>query len=670
MGLGIICSGQFCAEAALCIEQLASQLRRFGAVPEKPRPRLRSTPRPAADMLAAAGGSVRARGRDGILIEFREFEDGELIAGTRYRVLRLIGVGGMGSVYEVEHVELGKRFVLKALLRELARRDDLVARLRNEWRALARLQHENIVNVTDAGISGGGVPFYVMELLDGETLGARLKQKRRLHVIEAVMTAAHVLKALNAAHDIGVIHRDVKPANIFLVTGGGVKLLDFGVAKIADATGVVTQRGIAVGTPRYMSPEQARGERVDGRSDIYATGLILFEMITGMGPYDDARDANELVLAQLARPAPALSSVIRGVAPEIERILARMLAKDCRERPSHARSVAEQLQSFVVRYRQSPSTSAPTLTANYAPGALSALQAQAEGKARRSAPTLGYADTSLEAEAADSVTTGGARTVSGEGTSQEAVRNTTYISAPSFEVSTTLEMATLASNAPCLGPPNAERAERAERTEILGEFEVAMPLDAVVTRTSVPLIDVGRPISMTPPPVVQVGDFAPPASRSPRLGRAAAFGAAGVALLAVTVLAARRVPSAQPSAGAPTLLTLDRAPSEPRPAEGEGVAGAPTLPAPRPTKPPSATHTDPAGDPVPPSANSELAPVPTSRTVAAAPAVTQRQYGAKPSDSSAPARSLQSRGVPRQAAPRQINRTDKPASVGLPASGL
>ncbi len=316
-------------------------------------------------MLRVASGPLRVRDRDKPLTEFREFEDGELIAGTRYRVVRLIGVGGMGSVYEVEHVELGKRFVLKALLRELARREDLVARLRNEWRALARLQHANIVNVTDAGTSGGGVPFYVMERLDGDTLAAHLKQKRRLHVLEAVAVSAHVLDALSAAHDIGIIHRDVKPANIFLVDGGGVKLLDFGVAKIADATSVVTARGIAVGTPRYMSPEQARGERVDGRSDVYATGLILFEMIAGVGPYDDARDANELLLAHLAREAPRLSSLVPGIAPELERILVSMLAKDCRARPAHARLVAEQLREFAGRYRSVPATDAPTSPANY-----------------------------------------------------------------------------------------------------------------------------------------------------------------------------------------------------------------------------------------------------------------------------------------------------------------
>ncbi len=144
-----------------------------------------------------------------------------------------------------------------------------------------------------------------------------------------------------------------------------MKLLDFGIAKIVDATGVVTARGLAVGTPRYMSPEQARGERVDGRSDVYASALILFEMIAGVGPFDDVHDANELLLAHLAREAPPLSSLAIGVSPELARILASMLAKDCRQRPANARQAAEQLRSFAHRQRSAPATDAPTAQAGY-----------------------------------------------------------------------------------------------------------------------------------------------------------------------------------------------------------------------------------------------------------------------------------------------------------------
>ena len=177
-------------------------------------------------------------------------------------------------------------------------------------------------------------------------------------MLEAVGIAAFVLDALSAAHEIGIIHRDVKPANVFIVNGCDVKLLDFGIAKIADASSVVTARGLAVGTPHYMSPEQARGDRVDGRSDVYATGLVLFEMVAGVGPFDDARDANELLLAHLAREAPPLSSLVMGVSPELERILLSMLAKDIRARPTHARKIAQQLRDFSTRHQQTPATDA------------------------------------------------------------------------------------------------------------------------------------------------------------------------------------------------------------------------------------------------------------------------------------------------------------------------
>lgn len=288
----------------------------------------------------------------GVVSDYQEFKDGEIIAGTRYRVVRLVGVGGMGSVYEVEHVELGKRFVLKALLRQLARRHDLVLRLRNEWRALGRLEHPNIVTVTDAGTSAGGVPFYVMERLDGETLASRMKKTRRFVIPEALAIVARILQGLAAAHRIGVVHRDIKPPNIFLVGAEQPKILDFGVAKIADDPGVVTARGVAIGTPRYMSPEQARGEAVDSRSDIYSTGLILFEMITGVNPFEDARDSKELLVAHLTRSAPRPSSLAKSVPEELDAVLGQMLAKDAQERPSDAREVAEVLIRLRERWHE------------------------------------------------------------------------------------------------------------------------------------------------------------------------------------------------------------------------------------------------------------------------------------------------------------------------------
>ena len=491
-------------------------------------------------MLHPGRGRLHARDRGSHLNEFREFEDGEVIAGTRYRVLSLIGVGGMGSVYEVEHIELGKRFVLKALLRELSRRDDLVQRLRNEWRALARLQHANIVNVTDAGTSATGVPFYVMERLDGDTLAGILRQKRRLHVLEAVHVAVSVLDALSAAHDIGIIHRDVKPANVFLVNGGGVKLLDFGIAKIADARGVVTARGMAVGTPRYMSPEQARGERVDGRSDVYASALILYEMIAGVGPFDDVHDANELLVAQIARAAPPLSSLLSGVSPELERILVGMLAKDCRQRPAHARDAAEQLRNFAERQRSSPATDAPTAQAAYGaetasasprvPRPINEALTRPEGAARaRLARDANLSDDALTHPIAFApLTTQVTLSVNtGESFATSPVPNTTFVSPPSFDGTTTLKMLTPPRSVPPSSAPSSvpstQSTPRPERTEQLGDFPIPVPFELADTRTQVPIVE-RRPPSITPPPVVEGVE----GRRAPGVGLWAGFAAAAL----------------------------------------------------------------------------------------------------------------------------------------------
>jgi serine/threonine-protein kinase len=336
---------------------------------------LRPKPQPSPDKRDAAGAARVSKS---------EFKAGDLIPGTRYRVLGLLGRGGMGSVYEVEHTELGKRFVLKALLSQLSSREDLVARLRNEQRALGRLEHPNIVNVTDAGVTSTNVPYFVMERLDGETLGARLKRAGTVPISDALEIAAAVLEGLAAAHEIGVVHRDIKPQNIFLHGPRNPKILDFGVAKITD-NGAITARGVAVGTPRYMSPEQASGDPLDGRSDIYAVGLLLFESMAGHGPFDDARDANEMLLAHLSWPPPRLSSRARGVTPDLEAYVASLLAKRPGQRPSKARDVAASLRVLAAPYVAAPAAGVGSHTVRLQPGLESPPTTHADGVAARHA---------------------------------------------------------------------------------------------------------------------------------------------------------------------------------------------------------------------------------------------------------------------------------------------
>lgn len=280
------------------------------------------------------------------IAQAREYADGEVVPGTPYRVVRMIGAGGMGCVYEVEHVELLRRFVLKSLLKSLASREDLIARMRNEWRALGRLSHENIVDVVNAGMSSTGAPFYVMELLVGETLSQRMRRHSRLPYEEAARIAREILLGLSAAHRIDVVHRDIKPANIFVTEEETVKVLDFGIAKVRDdSTTQTTAHGLAIGTPRYMSPEQVSGAMTTARSDLYAVGLLLFEMIAGSGPFDDARGQTEQMLSHVSRQAPLLSE--RAEIPaELDALVARALAKLPADRPSSATEMAELLAPF------------------------------------------------------------------------------------------------------------------------------------------------------------------------------------------------------------------------------------------------------------------------------------------------------------------------------------
>jgi serine/threonine protein kinase len=449
--------------------------------------------------------------------EYREFKDGEDIAGTRYRVIRLIGVGGMGTVYEVEHKILGKRFVLKALLRELARREDLVQRLRNEWRALGRLEHPNIVTVTDAGTTSTGVPFYVMERLDGETLAQRMRRVRRFSIEDALRITAAILDGLSAAHEIGIVHRDVKPPNVILSAGDHPKVLDFGVAKIVDDPGVVTARGVAVGTPRYMSPEQARGERVDGRADIYSCGLLLFEMVAGVGPFDDSRDPNEMILAHIARVAPPLSSLAMGVLPDVDAVVAEMLDKRIERRPPTALDAAKRLRA-VLSMLADPASGKLRLAA--AGGAL----AIAPVSFRAPTPSVRRKDdtTRPDGQARPSSvthTSAGMPSWSGAPYETRPVEATTFAAAPAFantsaDPTAFTSLGAVVTSIGTAGDTVADPAvDATEFGSVAGSLVPASPPntemlslepapEAPETRTRVPI---DRPPSVTPPPIAPVG---------------------------------------------------------------------------------------------------------------------------------------------------------------------
>jgi serine/threonine-protein kinase len=211
-------------------------------------------------------------------------EEKQLLPGTRYRLRREIGRGASSVVFEAEHIDLGRRVAVKLLSEEAGRSEEFASRLKREARALARLEHPGLVEIVDFGRASDGRLFCVMELLEGETLESMLARERTLSATDALGLADKALAALDAAHAAGLVHRDVKPANLFLPKGGGLKLLDFGLVKTPEeADG--GERNSIYGTPEYMAPEQAQAGDVDARADLYAVGAVLYEALTGRLPF-------------------------------------------------------------------------------------------------------------------------------------------------------------------------------------------------------------------------------------------------------------------------------------------------------------------------------------------------------------------------------------------------
>ncbi len=260
----------------------------------------------------------------------------ESLVGTtldgRYRIVSHIASGGMGSIFRAEHVYMRKDLALKVLRPDLSTLPDIAERFRREAEIAASLEHDNIVRVTDFGRSPEGWLFLAMELLEGESLFDRLRRSGPLMPEEAIRILVQMCRGLEAAHARGVVHRDLKPENIFLTAkpAGLVKILDFGIAKLTDPQYVSdTQVGMVVGTPEYLSPEQAMGTAVDGRADVYAVGLIGWRMLAGHHPFK-ADDARGLLMMQATKPVPPLTDSRPDLAawPGLLAAIARACAKD------------------------------------------------------------------------------------------------------------------------------------------------------------------------------------------------------------------------------------------------------------------------------------------------------------------------------------------------------
>src|SRR5512139_3308430 len=239
------------------------------------------------DESSRLGAAVQAVAADDSLIGF--------VLADKYRVVRQIGRGGMGVVYEAEHVALGKRVAIKLMLEKYAQDGEATARFHREARAAGRIGNPHIIDVIDTGTAPDGRAFVVMELLNGMPLSKVIEMTGSLPPWRAVQIMRQVLRAVGAAHGKGIVHRDLKPDNIFIVNQDDhhdfVKLLDFGISKIVDleeqvAFTKLTTTGVVMGTPLYMAPEQAMGHPSERFADIYACGVILYEMLAGKPPFE------------------------------------------------------------------------------------------------------------------------------------------------------------------------------------------------------------------------------------------------------------------------------------------------------------------------------------------------------------------------------------------------
>jgi len=245
------------------------------------------------------------------------------VLGGRYRLDALLARGGMASVWTAQDSLLARRVAVKTLHPELAVDDSLRVRFRNEAIAVASLAHPDIVATYDTG-EDDGVAYFVMELVDGPNLRVLLDERGQLEVGEAVRVARGVAAALDHAHRNGIVHRDIKPANVLVPPHGPVKVTDFGIAK-AEGSGDLTRSGTVVGTARYLAPEQVQAAPVDARTDVYAVGLLLFEMLAGHSPFQGGTDM-EAALARLTVAPPPLRALRPDVPPALEAITTRCLA--------------------------------------------------------------------------------------------------------------------------------------------------------------------------------------------------------------------------------------------------------------------------------------------------------------------------------------------------------
>ena len=322
--------------------------------------------RPSQEAIASPNNSRLREGEipDAVREQLAAYDTDKMLGTTieRWKILRKIGEGGMGRVFEAEHREIGRKVAIKILHPVYSRMPEVVARFRMEARAASQINHPNIIEVTDSGTTVDGSFYFVMELLEGSDVADRLKRDRSLPVVESLEIAQQVAQALSAAHQNNIVHRDLKPENVFLINHEGnshfVKVLDFGIAKTLQEEKVrLTTPGMAMGTPEYMAPEQAAGRDSDGRADVYSLGAILYEMLSGKKPITGANLMEILTRKATEDPVP-LASLRPEVSARVAALVTRMLARTPDARPQTMADVAGEIAACLDEIHRGTATPA------------------------------------------------------------------------------------------------------------------------------------------------------------------------------------------------------------------------------------------------------------------------------------------------------------------------
>ena len=323
---------------------------------------------------------------------------------SKYRLVRLLGTGGMSAVYEARHIQLQRRVAIKFLLPEIAAAPELIMRFRNEARAAGALQHENVAAVYDSGVAEDGSQYLVMEYLEGSDCAAALAAAGVFSRARAIDSIMQVCRGLAEAHEHGIVHRDLKPANLFLTKRADgadlIKVLDFGIAKLrrTPEADLSTGTGATLGTPHYMSPEQARGDRdIDQRSDVYSLGVIFYEFLSGRKPHEG--DSVLQVLHRiLTEPPPRLSQLRADLPASLCAVVERAMAKERDSRFGSMQAFLVALQALAAAPGAHPQA-AGVATANALNETLPSRPSHAGVSPDASSAPSGTADTQAAASA-------------------------------------------------------------------------------------------------------------------------------------------------------------------------------------------------------------------------------------------------------------------------------